>query len=89
VLAYGEFQPLFHAQKMVEAAQEDIAKYGADDDAASDLLQLAQETLAEVEADLSEARREAEPDEKDVDESPMISRDKDADGSKDEGSEHQ
>jgi hypothetical protein len=73
---------------MVEVAQ-DIAKYGADYDAVSDLLQLAQETLAEVEADLADAKGEAEPDEKDVDESPMISRDKDADGSKDEGSEHQ
>jgi hypothetical protein len=74
---------------MVGAAQEGIAKWGPNGPTGLAMLLLADETLAEVEADLIDAKGGAEGDEKDVDEDPVISKDKDTKGSKDEGSEHQ
>jgi hypothetical protein len=89
VLAYGQSQPFFHAQMMVGAAQEGIAKWGPDGPTGLAMLLLAEETLAEVEADLADAKGGAEGGEKDVDEGPMVSKDKDAEGTKDEGLEDQ
>jgi hypothetical protein len=60
-----------------------------DNDADSDLLKLAHETLAKVETELSEAKGKAEGSEKDVGEGPVFNKDKDAEGSKDDGDEHQ
>jgi hypothetical protein len=59
------------------------------DDADSDLIKMAHETLAEVEAELSEAKGKADGREEDVGEDPVFNKDKDAQGSKDGGIEHQ